>query len=408
MRLTYLHQYFATPDSATGTRSYELALRLVARGHEVTVVTSNAQLPDLASARSVVRTSVDGIRLIVIPVAYANEMGYRARIGAFVRFAVRASYEAARVPADVVLASSTPLTIALPGIVARLVRRARMVFEVRDLWPEMPIAVGALRNPVLIAGARAVEWLAYHASAHVIALSPGMADGVAARGIARDRISVIPNGCDLAAFDVPADAGGEIRASLGLEPGAPLVVYAGAFGAVNGVEWLADVAAEMRALRPDACFLLVGRGAGRDALVERARTLGVLDQTLFVQPPMPKREIPALLAAATVATSLFRPVPEMESNSANKFFDALAAGRPVAINYGGWHRMLLEQHGAGIAVPAADPAEAARRLAALVGDDAALARCRHGARALASELFDRDRLAGEFAGVLERVAAGVR
>ena len=93
------------------------------------------------------RTSVDGIRLVVIPVAYANEMGYRARIGAFVRFALRASYEAARLPADVVLASSTPLTIALPGIVARVVRRAPMVFEVRDLWPEMPIAVGALRNP---------------------------------------------------------------------------------------------------------------------------------------------------------------------------------------------------------------------------------------------------------------------
>jgi len=408
VRLTYLHQYFATPGSATGTRSYELARRLVARGHEVTVVTSNAQLPDLADARGVVRTAVDGIRLIVIPVAYANEMGHRARIGAFVRFAVRASYEAARVPADVVLASSTPLTIALPGIVARVARRAPMVFEVRDLWPEMPIAVGALRNPALIAAARAVEWVAYHASAHVIALSPGMADGVAARGIARSRISMIPNGCDRATFDVPAETGDAIRADLGLAPGAPLIVYAGAFGAVNGVEWLADVAAELRPLRADARFLVVGRGAGRDALVQRARSRGVLDETLFVRPPVPKRDIPALLAAATVATSLFRPVPEMESNSANKFFDALAAGRPVAINYGGWHRQLLAEHGAGIALPESDPAAAAGLLAALLGDEAALARCREGARALAAEQFDRDRLAEEFAGVLERVAAGVR
>ncbi len=403
MRVTYLHQYFATPDGSTGTRSYELARRLVARGHRVTVVTSNAQLPDLAGARGVVRTSVDGIRLVVIPVAYANEMGNRARIGAFVRFAVRASVEAARVPADVVLASSTPLTIALPGIVARLVRRTPMVFEVRDLWPEMPIAVGALRNPVLIAVARAVEWLAYHASAHVIALSPGMADGVAARGIARSRITVVPNGCDRTTFDVPRAAGDAIRAELGLEPAAPLIVYAGAFGAVNGVEWLADVAAELRPLRPDARFLVVGRGAGRDALLDRARSRGVLDETLFVRPPMPKREIPALLAAATVATSVFRPVPEMESNSANKFFDALAAGRPVAINYGGWHRELLERNGAGIALPEADPVAAAGLLAGLVGDEAALARCREGARALAGEQFDRDRLAEEFARVLERV-----
>ena len=407
MRLTYLHQYFATPDGSTGTRSYELARRLVARGHQVTVVTSNAQLPDLADARRVVRTSVDGIRLVVIPVAYANEMGYRARIGAFVRFALRASWEAARVPADVVLASSTPLTIALPGIVARVVRRAPMVFEVRDLWPEMPIAVGALTNPVVIRVARAVEWLAYHASAHVIALSPGMADGVAARGIARSRISMIPNACDRAAFDVPTTAGDQIRAQLGVGAGAPLIVYAGAFGAVNGVEWLADVAAELRPLRPEARFVLVGRGAGREALLDRARARGVLDETLTVHPPLPKREIPALLAAATVATSLFRPIPEMESNSANKFFDALAAGRPVAINYGGWHRALLTESGAGIALPEADPAAAAALLADLVADGAGLERCREAARGLARDRFDRDILAEEFAAVLERVA-GVR
>ncbi len=403
MRVTYIHQYFATPDGSTGTRSYELARRLVARGHDVTVVTSNAQLPDMADVRGVVRTSVDGIRLVVIGVAYANEMGHRARIGAFVRFALRASLEAARVPADVVLASSTPLTIALPGIVARVVRRAPMVFEVRDLWPEMPIAVGALTNPVAIAAARAVEWLAYRSSAHVIALSPGMADGVAARGVARSRISMIPNGCDRAVFDVPATTGDETRAGLGLEPGAPLIVYAGAFGAVNGVEWLADVAAELRPLRPDARFLIVGRGAGRDALLHRARSRGVLDETLTVRPPLPKREVPALLAAATVATSLFRPVPEMESNSANKFFDALAAGRPVAINYGGWHAALLRESGAGIVLPESDPAAAAGLLAALIGDEAALVRGREAARDLARGSFDRDRLAEEFAGVLESV-----
>lgn len=403
MRVTYLHQYFATPDGATGTRSYELARRLVRRGHQVTVVTSNAQLPQLADARRVTRLTVDGIRLVVIPVAYANEMGNRARIAAFVRFALRASLEAARLRADVVLASSTPLTIALPGLTARVVRRARMVFEVRDLWPEMPIAVGAIRNPVIKAAARALEWLAYHASAEVIALSPGMADGVAARGYPRERITVVPNACDLEAFAVPASAGDAVRTELGLAPGAPLIVYAGAFGAVNGVDWLADVAARLRPLRPDACVLLVGRGAGRDALLARARERGVLDETLLVRDPMPKRDIPALLAAATVVTSLFRPVPEMEANSANKFFDGLAAGRPVAINYGGWHRELLETSGAGLVLPR-EPAAAASRLAAFLADAAAVERAGAAARRLAEERFDRDRLAETFAEVLERAA----
>ncbi len=187
-------------------------------------------------------------------------------------------------------------------------------------------------------------------------------------------------------------------------PGAPLIVYAGAFGAVNGVEWLADVAAELRPLRPDVRFLrrrprrrprrAAGSGRGprrarRDADRARRRCRSAT--------------CPALLAAATVATSLFRPIPEMESNSANKFFDALAAGRPVAINYGGWHRDLLTETGAGVALPP-DPVAAARELTAFLADPGRVRAAGAAARELARTRFDRDALAAEFASVLERVA----
>jgi glycosyltransferase involved in cell wall biosynthesis len=406
VRITYLHQYFATPDGSTGTRSYELARRLVARGHEVTVVTSGAQLPPAlrGTGRGVHRAEVEGVALRVIGVPYRNEMGYRERLLRFAEFAARSTVEAARVPADVVLASSTPLTIAVPGLAARLARRAPLVFEVRDLWPELPIAVGALTNPALKAAARGLEWVAYHGAAHVIALSPGMADGVAARGIARDRITVVPNACDLDRFAIDPAAGDAVRASVpGLAAGAPLVVYAGALGRINAVDWLADLAAAVRPQRPDARFLVVGGGWGRERLLERGRALGVLDETLFVRDPVPKRDVPAILAAATVACSLFAPIPAMESNSANKFFDALAAGRPVLIDYGGWHRQLLEETGAGLAVPFADPPAAATRLCALLGDEAALAGAGAAASRLARERFDRDVLALRFAAVLEAV-----
>ena len=180
---------------------------------------------------------------------------------------------------------------------------------------------------------------------------------------------------------MPATAGDQIRAELGVGAGAPLIVYAGAFGAVNGVEWLADVAAELGRCAPTRGSWSSDAAPGARRCSTALARAGVLDETLFVRPPMPKREIPALLAAATVATSLFRPIPEMESNSANKFFDALAAGRPVAINYGGWHRALLTESGAGIALPEADPAAAAALLADLVGDGARLEGCREAARA---------------------------
>jgi len=406
MRITYLHQYFATPESATGTRSYELARRLVERGHDVTVIASTAQLPgSLGRATRTTHADVDGIDVLALPVPYRNEMSYRKRMQAFARFAAEASYHTARQSSDVVFATSTPLTIAVPALVARLGRRTPMVFEVRDLWPELPIAMGALRNPLLRGAARALEWSAYHGAVQVVALSDGMADGVVARGIPRDRVTVVPNACDVERFDVPEEAGAAVRASVpGLAPGAPLVVYAGALGRINGVRYLVDVAARLRTLVPEARVLIHGAGHDEWEIRSHARALGVLDETLFLRPPVPKDEVPALLAAATVATSLFIPLEQMWINSANKFFDALAAGRPIAIDYGGWHRNLLEESGAGIAMAPGDAAKGAEKLAAFVTDPDRLARARAASRSLARERFDRDVLGARFADVLERAA----
>lgn len=399
MRVTYLHQYFSTRDGTTGTRSYEFARRLAEQGHRVTVITSDAQLPPALRGRR--RAVVDGIQLVILPVPYRNEMGWNARIASFARFAAAASWQAARTPADVVIASSTPLTIAIPGLAGRFARRAPMVFEVRDLWPELPIALGLLRNPVLRGLARGLEWAAYHGARHVVALSPGMADGVAARGVARSRITVIPNACDRDLFAAPPEAGGAARQRLGIPAGAPLVVYAGSLGRLNDVGYLADVARAMAGIAPGVWFLVVGAGQGRADLERRADGLAAFR----IHDPVPKREMPGILAAATVATSLFMPVPEMAANSANKFFDALAAGRPVAINYGGWHRQLLTESGAGIWLDPKDPRRAARDLAALLDDPARLAGAAEAAGRLARERFDRDQLAGLFIECVTKTAS---
>jgi glycosyltransferase involved in cell wall biosynthesis len=408
MRILYLHQYFVSPEAAGGTRSYELARRLVAAGHEVTLVTSNAMMP--AQYRDItapLRTKMAGIDLVVLPVRYGNAMGYADRMRAFARFAALASIEALRHRSDVVFATSTPLTIALPGLLASFGRRVPMVFEVRDLWPELPIAMGALPSGWMRAAARTLEWLAYHGSAHVVALSPGIAAGVAKTGIAHDRISVIPNACDLEMFGSASARAPAFRAEHlpWLKEQERLVLYAGTFGAINDAGWLVEVAAAARTVAPRLQFALVGSGAERDAIEARARERGVLGTNLRVLPPVSKREVPGLLGAATVATSLFKPLPEMEANSANKFFDALAAGRPLAINYGGWHADLLRNSGAGLVLPSSDPGAAARDLATLALDEHAVMRAGAAARALASERFDRDDLAIRLAHVLERAVA---
>jgi len=405
MRVLYLHQYFVPPNTPGGTRSYEFARRLVRSGHEVTLVTSSAMMPHVPSTGPIVRERLDGIDLVILPIAYDNTMTYGERIRAFVHFATWASGIAARTRCDVVFATSTPLTIAIPGLVARAFTGAPMVFEVRDLWPELPIAMGALRSPWSRMAARGLEFAAYHGASHVVALSPGMADGIARRGIPRERITVIPNACDLDLFDADPTDVATFRAECFpmLAPAQPLIVYAGTFGPINDARWLVELAGVMRDIDPSIRFAMVGSGAQTHAIAERARELGVLDHNLWMRSPIAKRRMPLLLRAATVTTSLFAPVPEMENNSANKFFDGLAAGRPIAINYRGWQAALLDRSGAGIVLPHDDLGTAAIRLANFCTDPERLERSGLAAARLAREEFDRDTLATR----LERVLIDV-
>jgi len=401
MRIVYLHQYFNTPAMPGGTRSYEMARRLVENGHEVHMVTAWPQ-PD--ARRDWFETVEAGIRVHWLPVPYSNHMNYRQRIASFLRFAWGAARYAARLPADVVFATSTPLTIALPAVYAARRKRVPMVFEVRDLWPQLPIAVGALRNPLMKYAARKLERFAYRESARVIALSPGMAAGVASTGYPLERIHVIPNGADLDVFH-PDREGEAFRARLPGVEGRPLIGYIGTLGPINGVAYMVDMAAAAARLAPELRFLIVGDGREQIRIRERARQLGVLDRTLFMLPAVPKEMAPEAFAACDVVLSLFVDVPEMMSNSANKFFDGLAAGRAIAINYGGWQAELLAQYGIGIRLPENDAESAARQLGEWAAHPGALDKAGRAARQLAEAQFGRDELARSLEQVLRSVVS---
>ena len=387
MKIVYIHQYFRTPQMSGGTRSYEMARRWVAKGHSVHIVTSDSDRHE-GGWRTY---EVDGISVHACAVPYSNAMTFGRRIRAFGRFAVAASVRARRLRGDVVFATSTPLTIIVPAMAATALRRTPIVFEVRDLWPELPIAVGALNNRIAIALARAMEFLAYRAASRVVTLSPGMTDGVVRRGFPAERIVIAPNSCDIGTFDVAAEVGQRFRRSQSQWLGdRPLVVYCGTLGKINNVSYLVDVARSMLQIDPRIAFAVFGRGADEKRIAERAEELGVLGRNLFIKGEVPKSRMPEILSAADVCTSLFLPLKEMEANSANKFFDALAAGRPVAVNYGGWQADLLTQTGAGIAISAVDHETAARELAGLMADPERRAAAGKAAARLARDRFDRD------------------
>ncbi len=384
-----------------GTRSYEMARRLIDWGHEVHVVTSWRKP---TSHRSWFEESIDGVRVHWLPVPYDNAMGFWQRLQAFFCFALKAGQRATKLGGDIVFATSTPLTIALPGALAAWRLSVPMVFEVRDLWPDVPIAMGYLRNPIMRKASQWLERFAYGLSARVVALSGGMADGVMQAGYPKERVVVIPNSSDLELFAHSNDGLKRFRLTYPeLGPG-PVVLYPGTLGKANGVAYLAHLAHAVLPLRPDVRFVVIGDGAERGLIEDTARSLGVLGKNFFLYASLPKRELVDAFSAASVVVSLFIDEPALRANSANKFFDALASGTAVAINYQGWQKDLLEETGAGIAI-GPDPVAAVAPFLELLNSPQRLSDCGVRARQLAEERFDRDKLARQLEAVLLDVVA---
>ena len=395
MHILYLHQYFTTRDDAGGTRSYEFARQFVAQGHRVTMLTAGSAPRHY---------QVDGIDVVTLGTgmaAYqqATAASYAQRIGGFFGFALASSLAVTRIKRpDVIFASSTPLTIGIPGIFGSLVWRVPLVFEVRDLWPEAPIQIGALRNPALRLAARGLERLIYRYACRIVALSPGICAGVIAAGGTPNTVAMIPNACDLDLFTPTLD-GGEWRRRLGLE-GKFVCSYVGTISEANDLIQVVQAAALLQERgHSQIAFVLHGEGKQRAMLEAACRERGLTN--VVFSGPTAKHEAAQLMAASDVTLTIFKDLPVLATGSPNKFFDGLAAGRPVIVNTAGWLKELVEQHSCGVYVRPADQADFADQIVALYNDPARVQYYGQNARTLAEHSFDRHMLAGQLLAVLE-------
>jgi len=395
MKIIYLHQYFATPESNAGTRSYEMAKRLVANGHSVTFVTSSAFLSENYSLqKGWNKIEIDGVSLNVLHLAYSNKDSFLKRIFKFIQFSYLSTIKALTLQSDVIFATSTPLTIAIPGLIYSKLKRVPLVFEVRDLWPELPVAVGAIKNPFLIRLATELEKYTYKNSKRLVGLSPGMCDGIIKHGINSDHVTLATNSCDTALFDVGKEIGQiYIEDNLKFLNGRKLVVYTGTFGLINDVGYLPDLAKAVGSISPEICFVAVGDGMEKGKVINKARELGVLDKNLYFLDPVPKIEIVKLLSAANLSLSLFGPVKEMWHNSANKLFDALASGTPIAINYGGWQEDIIRENKCGLVLDRKNHQETAKLLVEFLMNDEEYSNAEFSSKDLAYNKFSRDIMA---------------
>lgn len=380
---------------AGGTRSYYFARKLVERGHEVHLITSSSDSSGFSGWHV---EDVDGISVHSFSVPYSNNMGFSSRMLAFLKFATLSTIKAVQLRADLVFATSTPLTIAIPGIISSKLLRKSFVFEVRDLWPEVPIKLGVIKSPILKFLAKSLEKIAYSSAKTIITLSPGMYDGVKSTVGSDEKLHIITNISNLDIFSQ-----GNSDKFFQRHPdfiGKKIVLYAGTLGKVNGVGYLVDVAKHLRTLTNSICIVVFGDGIEKNQIIAQARRDEVLNVNFFVFDAVAKDKLVDVFSAASLSLSTVIDVPELFNNSANKFFDTLAAGRPVGINHGGWQADLISQYKLGV-VLSRDVSEASGQLVEFMGNEKELLNCGNRAFSIAVEKFEESLLSNRFVDILE-------
>lgn len=378
---------------------------MVGTGHRVTMVTSGLASREFAvpQGQRSTRFEIDGIDVVAIGAAYNDpQLGTGIsgwwRMLKFYQFAGLAARVGKKIPRpDVILATHTPLTVGLAGLELSRYFGVPFVFEVRDIWPEALVNVGALENPAGIWWLRRMAKKIYAAATHIVALSPGMKEEIVRAGVPAEKVTVIPNASDLDLFSPDLD-GSARRQQLGLG-GRLAAIYFGAMGRANGLEYVIDAARILAGRgRDNIVLVLHGNGGKRSQLEEMVREHR-LNNVIFSNLVPDKAELARIVAGCDACLTIYRAGKE-RSWSPNKMFDGLAAGKPVLINVPGWLGQMIEDNNCGRSVDPDRPEALANALEELAADPVLCRRMGENARALAEQRFDRDNLTARLEAVL--------
>jgi glycosyltransferase involved in cell wall biosynthesis len=409
MRILFLTHYFFPEGNAPATRVFEATKRFAAAGHDVTVVTGVPNVPDGIvyegySNRLWQREEVAGVEVVRVWTYLAPNQGTAKRILNYLSFMLSATLAALRVPRpDVVVASSPQFFCGWAGVLASRLRRVPVVLEIRDLWPESIVAVGAMKESRLI---RLLEWLErrmYAAAREIVTVGDGYRRELEARGVARERIAVIPNGIDGAVFH-PRPDDGRVRDEWRL--GRRFVcAYVGTIGMGCGLEVVLRAARRLRAEgRDDIRFLLVGDGAVREELEARARAEG-LDGVVFTG-RLPKARMPEVLAAADACLVHLTRTPLFQTVLPSKIFEAAAMAKPIVLGVEGFAAELVGRAGAGICIEPENEGQLLEAVARLAGDPSLARKLGEAGLEHLGRPYDWSGLAKVYLTTLEAVVGG--
>jgi len=409
MRILFFSHYFPPEVNAPASRTYDHCVRWARAGHDVTVVTCAPNCPDGVvfpgyknRFRPQVET-VDGVRVVRVWTYLAPNTGTVWRIANFVSYLLSAVWASLRMPRpDVVVATSPQFFCGWAGVLAGRLKRAPLVLEIRDIWPESIQAVGALGNRRLL---RLLEWLErrmYGAARHIVAVGDGYRDNILRKVDVAGRISVITNGVDHRQF-TPQPPDADLLRAWDLE-GKFVCSYVGTIGMAHGLEVVIEAAKILRGKgRRDVVFCLVGDGAERRRLEQAAEQAGVGDLVVFPG-RQPRHRIPAILASSSACLVHLKKCELFGAVIPSKIFETLAMGRPVIVGVEGEARKIVMRSGAGVAMEPDSPPSLVAAVEQLADDPIAAARQGRAARQHVIRHYNRDALASRMLRQLKAVA----
>lgn len=386
MHILLIHQAFTAIDEPGGTRHHEIARQLAESDLKVTVITGQVSYltGQPTSEGGWVNREVDdcGVEILKVSSYQQWHRSFVHRMFSFVSFMISSFLIGMRTKqVDVVWGTTPPLFQGFTSWLLARMKKAKFLFEVRDLWPKFAVAVGVLSNPLLIWLSEGLERFLYRRADQIVINSPGFQDHLIALG-AKSTV-LIPNGVDVGMF---SNESGAMQPSSVDAKDMFNVLYTGAHGEANDLNTVLEAALHLRDEKMIR-FVLIGDGKEKESLISRASELGI-DNVLFL-PPVPKGEMPQVLANADVCLAILKPIEEFKTTYPNKVFDYMAAGKPVVLAIDGVIRDLLEEANAGLFVQPGDEIALAEAVLKLWQNPGEGERMGQAGRAYVREHFDR-------------------
>ena len=407
MRILFLSHYFPPEVNAPATRTYEHCKQWVKMGHEVTVVSCVPHHP-MGKAYPGYKNKFyhveqkDGIRAIKIFTYITANEGFIKRTFNYVFYMLMAILMAPFLPkADVVISTSPQFFNGLAGYFVSRIKRARWLLEIRDLWPESIIAVGAIGNKHAIALLEWIERFVYRKADHIVAVTKAFKTHIAAHGANPDNITVIRNGVDLSFFDSDAKPDQDYARAIGVE-GKFVASYVGTHGMAHGLDTLVE-AAEILRDRDDIVFLMAGDGAERERLQQAIAERKLSNIVMLGQ--LPKADMPKLWSVSNASLVLLRKLDLFLTVIPSKIFESMAMKKPIVMGVEGESREIIEEAGSGLMMEPENAADLAAAVVKLADSPELCAALGESGYAHVAEHFDRSKLAELFERQLARLVA---